>query len=117
MADLTDSGNFIKGSIEVIKDLKAEVEQLKLENERLNRWKSLILTSPEGAKNTVLERFVLTEQIQPVIKHWKDKVAELEQKNDNLMKIADQWRSKYFLANEKIESLSENLPKPKTTKS
>lgn len=57
--------------IKAIRDLKAEVE-------RVGEWQGLYDAAPEKAKAIVLQRMREAGAVQPIVKVWKDKVAELE---------------------------------------
>jgi len=55
------------------------ITELEAENERLSRWRRLLLECPKGeARQTGLERFAMSDGIQPIIAAWKNRVAELE---------------------------------------
>ena len=53
------------------------IEALQRENERLSRWRRLLIETPKGeARQTGLERFAQVEALQPMIEPWREKVAE-----------------------------------------
>lgn len=55
----------------------SQIEVLQQENERLLRWRRLLIETPKGeSRQTGLERFAQVEALQPMIEPWREKVAE-----------------------------------------
>jgi hypothetical protein len=58
---------------------------LRVENERLTRWKKLIEACPEGARAITIDRFLQTERMQPILLEWKKRVARLTEVIDSAL--------------------------------
>lgn len=77
-----------------------EFQRLQEENERLQRWKSMLENAPGESHETIRERALSADYIQPVIASWKEgntKLRSLCQKMvDLLTEQCASWTQKDF---------------------
>lgn len=98
-------------SLELLKDILTLINELESENERLQEENSIIKSNPpiiadRSVGKTIRAKLIDYDRLKQFNKSLKDRIAELEKENEELLKENEGYHGSYRCAIDKIGELS-----------